>query len=137
MVRRGGLLLVLSAGLLTGCSVDRVEWESRGFPVEEVGADLEQRHGAKAPRVECIKREVGGAVWECRARSGEARYECEVKVGPRERIRSLECGLSDEEPAAEEARTAAWAGLGRRLPGTARECRLSEGRCRTRPRSAR
>ena len=90
-MRRRGLLLALSAGLLTGCSIDRVEWESGGFPVEEVGAELEHRHGAEAPRVECIKREVGGAVWECRAQAGEAEYECEVKVGPREAIRSLEC----------------------------------------------
>jgi hypothetical protein len=99
MVRRGGLLLALCAGLLGGCSIDRVEWESSGFPVEEVGAELEDRHGAEDPRVECIKREVGGSVWECRARSGEAEYECEVKVGPREAIRSLECERSE---AAEE-----------------------------------
>jgi hypothetical protein len=96
-VRRRGLLLALSAGLLTGCSIDRVEWESSGFPVEEVGAELEHRHHAEAPRVECIKREVGGAIWECRAQAGEAEYECEVKVGPREAIRSLECERAEAE----------------------------------------
>src|SRR5215471_4970617 len=103
MVRRGGLLLVLSAGLLGGCAIDRVEWESSGFPVEEVGAELEHRHGAESPRVECIKREVGGAVWECRARAGEADYECEVKVGPREAIRSLECARAEAAEEHEEA----------------------------------
>ena len=97
MLRAGALLAVLTSLLAAGCSIDRVEWESSGFPVEEVGAELEHRHHAEAPRVECIKREVGGAVWECRAQAGEAEYECEVKVGPREAIRSLECERAEAE----------------------------------------
>jgi hypothetical protein len=90
MLARAAAVL-LSAGALSGCAIDRVEWESAGFPVEEVTRDLEEKHHAHDPKVECIKREVGGAVWECRATSAEATYGCEVKVGPREAIRSVEC----------------------------------------------
>ena len=86
--------------LTAGCSIDRIEWESTGFPVEEVRHALEEEHHAESPTVECIKREVGGAVWECRAHDAEAEYECEVKVGPREAIRELECEQEHEEEAA-------------------------------------
>ena len=95
-------LLLIAAGTLAGCSIDRIEWESTGFPVEEVTRDLEEKHHLRDPKVECIKREVGGAVWECRAHAGHEEYECEVKVGPREAIRSLECEARPEpEPAGE------------------------------------
>jgi hypothetical protein len=88
---RGSLLVALAAGVLTGCSVDRVEWESTGFVVEEVKRELDEKHHVAAPVVECIKREAGGAVWECRARAQRDEFECEVKVGPRETIRSVVC----------------------------------------------
>lgn len=93
---RNGLVLVLTAGSLAGCEVDRVEWESAGFPVEEVARTLEEEHGVEDPNVRCIKREVGGAVWECRAVAEEREFECEVKVGPREAIRELECDARRE-----------------------------------------
>jgi len=97
VLARAGVVLFLAAGALTGCSVDRVEWESTGFVVDEVTRELDEKHHVRDPHVECIKREVGGAVWECRAVVGEAEYGCEVKVGPREAIRSLEC--EEREPA--------------------------------------
>jgi hypothetical protein len=96
VLRRSGLLVVLVAGL-AGCSIDRVEWESSGFPVEEVAGTLEQEHEAEHPEVECIKREVGGALWECRAHAGEQAFECEVHVGPREAIRKLHCAAEEHE----------------------------------------
>jgi hypothetical protein len=101
---RATALLLIAAGTLAGCSIDRIEWESTGFPVEEVTRDLEEKHHLRDPKVECIKREVGGAVWECRARTEHEEYECEVKVGPREAIRSLLCeakGESEPEEGAE------------------------------------
>jgi hypothetical protein len=100
---RNGLLLVLTAGSLAGCEVDRVEWESAGFPVEEVTRTLEDEHGAEDAAVRCIKREVGGAVWECRAVAGEREFECEVKAGPREAIRKLDCKPREAEAAHEAA----------------------------------
>ena len=100
---RNGLLLALTAGSLAGCEVDRVEWESTGFPVEEVARTLEEEHDAGDAAVRCIKREVGGAVWECRAVAGEREFECEVKVGPREAIRHLECEPRHEAEAPHEA----------------------------------
>jgi hypothetical protein len=100
---RNGLLLVLTAGSLAGCEIDRVEWESAGFPVEEVTRTLEEEHGAEDPAVRCIKREVGGAVWECHATAAEREFECEVKVGPREAIRKLECEAREPEAAHEAA----------------------------------
>ena len=97
---RATALLLIAAGTLAGCSIDRIEWESTGFVVEEVTRDLEEKHHLRDPKVECIKREVGGAVWECRARARHEEYECEVKVGPREAIRSLVCTAKPEpEPA--------------------------------------
>ena len=100
---RNGLLLALTTGSLAGCEVDRVEWESTGFPVEEVTRTLEDEHGAEDAAVRCIKREVGGAVWECQAVAGEREFECEVKVGPREAIRKLECEAREPEAAHEAA----------------------------------
>ena len=79
-----------------GCSVDRIEWETSGFPVEEVTRVLEEEHHVADPAVRCIKREVGGSVFECRAEAAEAEYRCEVKVGIRERIKSIECEREDE-----------------------------------------
>src|SRR5439155_6658437 len=66
VLRRSGLLLALTT-LLAGCSIDRVEWESTGFPVEEVTHALKEENHVAHPAVECIKREAGGAAWECRA----------------------------------------------------------------------
>ena len=61
MLRLAGLLVIVVAGLVaSGCSVDRVEWESSGFPVEEVRQALEEEHGAEGATVQCIQREVQG-----------------------------------------------------------------------------
>jgi hypothetical protein len=80
-----------------GCSVDRIEWESSGFPVEEVEHVLREEHHVEPEGLECIKREVGGALWECRAHAEGAEWECEVHVGVRERIRKLHCESKEEE----------------------------------------
>jgi hypothetical protein len=107
MLRFAGLLLVLATGLVTGCSIDRIEWESTGFVPEEVGRRLVEEHHVADPTVECIKREVGGSLWECRAQAGTTHFECEVKVGIREVIHEVDCeeveeegGEHGEEPAA-------------------------------------
>ena len=108
MLRFAGLLLVLATGLVTGCSIDRIEWESTGFVPEEVERRLVEEHHVEDPLVECIKREVGGSLWECRAQAGTTHFECEVKVGIREVIHEVECeeveeeggGRHGEEPAA-------------------------------------
>ena len=102
MLRRGALLIVLTAFFTAGCSIDRIEWESTGFPVEEVRHSLEEEQRAKDPQVECIKRESGGSVWECRAHAGAVEFECKVNVGPREAIRKLECEQKDAEVAPPE-----------------------------------
>jgi hypothetical protein len=96
---RGGLLVLLITAPAAGCSIDRIEWEGTGFPVEEVARALEEEHHAVQPLVECIKREVGGSVWECRAQAGAAEFKCEVKVGVREKVRSLVCEPRHEEAA--------------------------------------
>ena len=95
---------MLTAFLTAGCSIDRIQWESTGFPVEEVRQALEDEHGAENPSVECIKREVGGSLFECRAHTADAEFDCEVKVGIRERIKSIECARKavEEEPRAEQ-----------------------------------
>src|SRR5262245_53235099 len=100
MLRRGGLLVVLTTSLLaSGCSIDRVEWETSGFPVEDVRRVLEEEHGAESPDVECIQREVQGADYECRGYAeGGAEYHCHVKANtPRKRIHELECEAEHEE----------------------------------------
>jgi hypothetical protein len=93
VVIRSGLLLLAAAGLLAGCGI---RWESSGFPVEEVTRALEEEHGAEQPAVECIRREVGGSLFECRAHAGEREFECEVHVGIRERIHSIDCEAREE-----------------------------------------
>jgi hypothetical protein len=99
MLRTAGLLFVLAAGLVAGCSIDGIEWESTGFVPEEVERRLVEEHHVEEPTVECIKREVGGAVWECRAQAGTRHFECEVKAGPREVIHEVECEEEHEEGA--------------------------------------
>ena len=96
MLRLGGLLVVFASLLAAGCSIDRIEWESTGFVVEGVTRELEEEHHLEHPTVECIKREVGGAWWECRAHEGDAEYKCKVEAGPREVIHDIEC--EREEP---------------------------------------
>jgi hypothetical protein len=104
MLRRAALLLVLIALSAAGCSIDRVEWETSGFPVEDVAHVLEEEHHASDPAVECIQREVQGAEWECRARSPDAEYHCHVTANqPRERIYEVHCESGHEEEASEEA----------------------------------
>ena len=98
------LLFVLTALFVAGCSIDRVEWETAGFPVEEVEHALEEEHHVESPVVRCIQREVAGALWECRAHAGEAEFECKVHVGIREKIHELHCEREHSEgaPAGEE-----------------------------------
>jgi hypothetical protein len=90
-------LLVLAAAALAACSIDRVEWETSGFPVDEARHALEEEHHVAAPVVECIQREVQGAVWECRAHADGEEYECTVHVGIRHEIHSLHCEPEHEE----------------------------------------
>ena len=71
MLRRGGLLVLLTA-FVAGCAIDRVEWESSGFPVEEVAHALEEEYGVSEPTVQCIQREVQGGEYECRAESPDS-----------------------------------------------------------------
>ena len=101
MLRYAGLLLVLATGLVTGCSIDGIEWESTGYVPEEVERRLVEEHHVEDPVVECIKREVGGSVWECRAHAGTTHFECEVKAGPREVIHEVACEEVHEEEAEE------------------------------------
>ena len=92
MLRRWGLLATFTALLAAGCSVDRVEWESSGFPVEAIAHVLEEEHGVSEPSVECIQREVQGADWECRAHSAEGEYHCHATANqPRERVYEVHC----------------------------------------------
>ena len=66
MLRRGSLLAVLVALLAAGCSIDRVEWETSGFPVEDVAHALEEEHHADRPRPS------SASSARCRAPSGSA-----------------------------------------------------------------
>jgi hypothetical protein len=93
MLRRWGLLAALTSLLAAGCSIDRVEWESSGFPVEQVRHALEEEYGMDEPSVECIQREVQGGEWECRADNpaGEE-FHCHATTNtPRRRVYELEC----------------------------------------------
>jgi hypothetical protein len=94
---RAALLSAVAALAVAGCSIDRVEWESTGPVVEEARHALEEEHGAVDPVVECIQREVAGAVWECRAHAGADEYECEAKVDIHHEIYFLECEPTHEE----------------------------------------
>jgi hypothetical protein len=110
MLLRGTLLLALAVLLAAGCSIDRVEWETSGFPVEDVAHAIEEEHHVSDPTVECIQREVQGAEWECRAHAGEAEYHCHVLANqPRERIYEVHCeaahGEEDEESDGHEDET--------------------------------
>jgi hypothetical protein len=89
---RAGALLVVAA-VLSGCGI---HWEETGYAVEAATSTLEEEYGVEHPRVECIKREVGGAVWECRTLAGHAHFSCKVHVGPREAIRKVHCHEEDE-----------------------------------------
>jgi hypothetical protein len=101
VLRRWGLLAALTSLLAAGCSIDRVEWESSGFPVEEVAHALEEEHGLAEATVECIQREVQGADWECRAHAPEGEYHCHAKTNwARETVKKIHCeaahGVEDE-----------------------------------------
>jgi hypothetical protein len=102
MFRRAVLLFVLTMFITAGCSIDRVEWETTGFVVDEVTHILEEEHHVSHPVVECIQREVQGAEWECRAHAGETEYHCHVKASaPHEEVQSVHC--ESEHEAEEEA----------------------------------
>ena len=103
VLRRGGLIVALAAAIAGGCAIDRIEWESTGFAVDAAAHVLREEHHVRRPVVECIKREVGGAVWECRAHSGETRFSCEVHAGPREKVHEVECEREGEEQSEPEA----------------------------------
>jgi hypothetical protein len=104
-VLRSAAFLFLLTGLLTaGCSIDRVEWESSGFPVEEVQHALEEEHHAQDPSVECIQREAQGAEWECRAHTADAEFHCHLTANwPRERIYELHCETAHAEESGPES----------------------------------
>ena len=87
---------MLAGGVAAGCSIDRIEWESTGYVVEAVTHLLREEHHARNPAVECIKREVGGSLWECRAHTADAAFECEVHAGLRETIHSIHCKKEPE-----------------------------------------
>jgi hypothetical protein len=91
VLRRTAVLLFLATALLTGCSIDTVEWESTGEIVEHATHALEEEHHVEHPKVECIQREVLGALWECRAEAGADHYHCEIHEGVRHRIKSIHC----------------------------------------------
>jgi hypothetical protein len=91
VLRRAGLLIALTT-LLAGCSIDRVEWESSGFPVEEIAHVLEEEHGATDPVVECIQREAQGGEWECRAHTADGEFHCHATTNAaRERVYEVHC----------------------------------------------
>jgi len=96
--RRSGLLLALAA-CLSGCSIDGIEWEESGYAVEAATRTLEEEHGFEHPKVECIKREVAGGVWECRETARHSRFRCKVHVGPREAIRKVHCHVEHADEA--------------------------------------
>jgi hypothetical protein len=100
-VCRFGVLCAL-ATVLAGCSIDRVEWESTGFVVDEARHALEEEHHAVDPAVQCIQREVQGAVWECRGHAGSEEYECTVHVDIHHEIHKLHCEREHEEDAPDE-----------------------------------
>ena len=98
MLRRGGLLFVLAL-LAAGCSIDRVEWESkgssgRGRPARAPGG---ARRGEPGRRVHPARgARCGLGVPRTR---GRGRVECEVKTHPHEKvIRDIVCEREEEEP---------------------------------------
>jgi hypothetical protein len=102
MLRRFWLVAALAGTLVVaGCGI---HWESTGHVPDEVREHLLHEHGEKRADVECIRRELTGAVWECRAESARASYECEVKTSIHHEITFLECEEhgGHEEPGAPE-----------------------------------
>jgi hypothetical protein len=95
-------LLIVVAAAVSGCSIDRIEWERTGYAVEAATQTLEEEHGLEHPSVECIKREVGGAVWECRTLARHSRFTCKVHAGPREKIHEVHCHAEHEDGEADE-----------------------------------
>jgi len=104
-VRRAlGIVTVAAAALVAaGCFADVAAWRSEGPIVEEVRHVLVEEHHAQDPEVECIKREVQGAIYECRAETAAAEYECELERSvPKQETKALECdehAKADHEPA--------------------------------------
>lgn len=107
MRRALGIATVAAAALLAvGCLPDQTTWRSSGPIVEEVRHALVEEHHAQDPHVECIKREAQGAVYECRAETATAEFECEVERSIVEQeTKALECerhGHAKEDQPAEE-----------------------------------
>lgn len=102
MVRLGSAMLLVAL-TAASCSIDRIEWESGGYAVEAAARELEENERLEHPQVECIKREVGGSLWECRAHTHTAQYACTVHAGAREKIHSVHCHREDEHQPAEAA----------------------------------
>jgi hypothetical protein len=90
VLRNGTLLFaVASAFVAAGCGI---EWQRSGAVVAAVAAELREAHGVETPHVECIKREVFGALWECRAETADGEFDCEVETSPpTKKITALEC----------------------------------------------
>ena len=96
MLRRCALFLVLAGTLVAaGCGI---HWERTGQVPDAVTEHLHE-HGVKHADVQCIRRELTGAVWECKAETATASYECEVKTSIHHEITFLEC---EEHAAGEE-----------------------------------
>ena len=97
MLPRCALVLVLAGTLVAaGCGI---HWERTGQVPDAVTEHLLRERGVKHADVQCIRRELTGAVWECKAESATASYKCEVKTSIRHEITFLEC---EEHAAAEE-----------------------------------
>ena len=90
---------MLTAFLTTGCSIDRVEWESTGYVVEAATQKLEADYGVDKPFVECIHYDSGAAFWKCRGHAGPVGFKCKVVTGPREVVHEIECEREELETA--------------------------------------
>jgi hypothetical protein len=102
MLRRCALFLVLTGTIVVaGCGI---HWERTGQVPDAVTEHLLHEHGVKHADVQCIRRELTGAVWECKAESATASFECEVKTSIHHEITFLECEEhgGHEEPGAPE-----------------------------------
>jgi hypothetical protein len=90
VLRRGTLVFAIASALAaTGCGI---EWERSAPIAPDVAAELHEQHGVEEPEIECIKREVFGALWACRAETTKGEFECEVETSPpTKKILSLEC----------------------------------------------
>ena len=95
MLRRGTLVFAVATALVSaGCGI---EWQRSGTVVDGVATELREHHGIHERDVECIKREVFGALWECRAETTKGEFDCKVETSPpTKKIVGLECERRDD-----------------------------------------